>query len=175
MQRFICPGTGLPMSLPGQWYVPSAMFLWQCCASSQGSNANSSQLAADNVTKINDYRNLIAEGPRQGFETVMRIAANVTRRYIAAAAIAADGAVMGSSCVVDMENGLPVVVASDITSIRPPPKTKAGATKAGATGIQMAGVIFALAGVVYTANYLWRRKTTLNGESAAYTKIGRAE
>lgn len=69
-----------------------------------------------------------------------------------------------------MENGLPVIMVSDITSIHAPPQTRPSAT-----GIQMGGAIFALAGVVYTTNYLWRRKTRRDAERAMYTKIGMAD
>ncbi|PNY29792.1 Uncharacterized protein TCAP_00293 [Tolypocladium capitatum] len=135
-------------------------------------------LAAGNATAINNYRNLIAEAPRRGFETAIHLGANATRRYIGAAALAADGTVLGSTSVIDMESGLPVATASDITSIRAPRKARLGATRiqvGGATRIRMAGAIFALAVVVYAANHrVWRRKARRDTERAMYTEIGMA-
>ncbi|POR32805.1 Uncharacterized protein TPAR_06986 [Tolypocladium paradoxum] len=132
--------------------------------------AIATQLAADNATEINDDKSLIAEAPRRGFETAIHLGADVTRRYVGAAALAADGAVLGTTHVIDMESGLPVITASDMTSIRAPPKARLGAA-----GIQMGGAIFALAAVVYTASYLRKRKTRRDAERAVYTKIGMAD
>ncbi|EHK41518.1 hypothetical protein TRIATDRAFT_175178, partial [Trichoderma atroviride IMI 206040] len=59
--------------------------------------------ASDNHKTINNYTNLIAESPRQGFETVIPLTTkDITRRYLAAAAVSASGDALGSTVVLDL-------------------------------------------------------------------------
>ena len=129
------------------------------------------QLAADDTAKIDSYQNLVVEAPRSGFETAIHLPANLSRRYIGAAAIAANGDVLGSTHVIDMENGLPVTIASNISSIRAPVKTPVKADL-GATGFQVGAAILALAGAVYLIHYGWRRWIRQNDDTTLYTEIG---
>ncbi|KAL9485268.1 hypothetical protein ACSS6W_004057 [Trichoderma asperelloides] len=78
--------------------------------------------ASDDHRTINNYTNLIAESPRQGFETVISLATkDIARRYLAAAAVSASGDVLGSTIVIDLGNdGQPAIVTSDIVSLKPP-------------------------------------------------------
>ncbi|UKZ88675.1 uncharacterized protein TrAFT101_004418 [Trichoderma asperellum] len=78
--------------------------------------------ASDDHRTISNYTNLIAESPRQGFETIISLASkDISRRYLAAAAVSASGDVLSSTIVIDLENdGQPAIVTSDIVSLKPP-------------------------------------------------------
>lgn len=77
------------------------------------------KLAADKMADIKDGRNLIAESPRRGFETTIALGIDHARRYLAVAAISADGRVLGSTDVIDMKSGQVATVASNILRLRP--------------------------------------------------------
>lgn len=125
------------------------------------------QLASDNDTTVSYYKNVIAESNRTGFETEIKLGQNYTRRYIGAAAISADGSVLGSTYVMDMETGQPVILPSGITSIKRP--TKVASAAAGAMG----GSIFGISMVFYAVNYFWKKKpAAVPQEQGDYSKVG---
>lgn len=126
------------------------------------------QLASDNDTTVSYYKNVIAQSNRTGFETEIQLGQNFTRRYIGAAAIARDGSVLGSTYVIDMETGQPVILPSGITSIKPP--TKVASAAAGAMG----GSIFGVSMVFYAFNYFWKKKPAVQEDQGEYSKVGAA-
>ncbi|TFA98167.1 hypothetical protein CCMA1212_010042 [Trichoderma ghanense] len=84
--------------------------------------------ASNDHKTINNHTNLLIQSPRQGFETVITLPStststntNTTRRYVAAAAVSSSGDVLGSTIVLDLEDGgNPATVTSDIVSLKPP-------------------------------------------------------
>ncbi|KAL7943554.1 Arylsulfotransferase domain-containing protein [Trichoderma barbatum] len=126
--------------------------------------------AADNHSTISNHTNLIAKSPRHGFETAIHLTSiNVTRRYVGAAAVSSSGEVLGSTIVIDLQNGgKPATVASDIFTLKPPspltstqPSSSSGDqsmdTSTSTVGV-MGGSIFGVAGVFYGGVYYWRRR-----------------
>ncbi|KAL6867039.1 ASST domain-containing protein [Trichoderma novae-zelandiae] len=80
--------------------------------------------ASDDHKTISNHTNLLTRSPRQGFETVIplpRTNKSTTRRYVAAAAVSSSGDVLGSTIVLDLQDGgKPVTLTSDIISLEPP-------------------------------------------------------
>ncbi|KAL6804834.1 Arylsulfotransferase domain-containing protein [Trichoderma sp. SZMC 28013] len=120
--------------------------------------------ASNNHSSINNYTNLIAESPRYGFETAISLSSqNTTRRYVGAAAVSSSGDVLGSTIVIDLQNGgKPATVESGIVTLKPPsppPSSTSGSrsTSTSSAGV-MGGSIFGAAGVFYAGVYYWRRR-----------------
>ncbi|KAL7792427.1 Arylsulfotransferase domain-containing protein [Trichoderma ceciliae] len=124
--------------------------------------------ASNDHRTISNYTNLIAESPRQGFETAIPLATstNITCRYVAAAAISSSGNVLGSTIVIDLQNrGEPATVTSDIITLKPPsppssapsPSTEEQSVNSSTVGV-MGGSIFGVAGIFYAGAYYWRKK-----------------
>ena len=109
------------------------------------------KLASDTADTVSNYKNVIAQVNRTGFETQITLDSALPRRYIGAAAVSAGGDVMGASFVYDMRTGKAVMQSSGITTINPPVKATAAA---GAMG----GSIFGVSMLFYICNYFWRRK-----------------
>ncbi|KAJ3499304.1 hypothetical protein NLG97_g448 [Lecanicillium saksenae] len=126
-------------------------------------------LASDTVDTVSNYKNVIAQANRTGFETQISLDNAVSRRYIGAAAISAGGDVMGASFVYDMRTGKAVMQSSGITTINPPVKATAAA---GAMG----GSIFGVSMLFYIVNYFWRKKLPIIPlpEHPTYEKVGSA-
>ncbi|KAJ6446733.1 hypothetical protein O9K51_01506 [Purpureocillium lavendulum] len=136
-------------------------------------------LSHDDAMHINNPQNLIATSPRRGFETAIPLGANHTHRYVAAAALAADGSVLGSTYVIDMETGQPVMLASGITSVRGWTLTEAVRPESYETAaVAMGGVLVVLAVAAWMVNYCARRlaarrrSAQAHVDRAAYTKVG---
>ncbi|RFU75764.1 arylsulfotransferase [Trichoderma arundinaceum] len=81
--------------------------------------------ASNDHSTISNYTNLIAESPRNGFETALHLTnTNITCRYVGAAAVSTSSEVLGSTVVIDLQNGgNPVTVTSDIITLKPPSST----------------------------------------------------
>ncbi|UNI13912.1 hypothetical protein JDV02_000607 [Purpureocillium takamizusanense] len=136
-------------------------------------------LSHDDATRINNPQNLIATSPRLGFETAIFLGANHSNRYVAAAALATDGSVMGSTYVMDMETGKPVMVASGITTVHPWSLAEALRPESYETAaVAMACVVIVLLGAALILNrcsrWLSARRRAVKGrvDRAAYTKLG---
>lgn len=123
------------------------------------------QLASDSETGVDYYKNVIAKANRTGFETEVPLGDTFSRRYIGAAAVAKDGTVLGSTYVVDMENGKPVMLSSGITTIKHPAKVESVA--AGAMG----GSFFGISMMIYAVNYFRKKKPTSDASPGEYSKI----
>lgn len=98
---------------------------------------------------------------------------------MAAAALAADGSVMGSTYVIDMETGQPVMLPSGITSVRPWSLAEAVRPESYETAAVAMGcvvVVFVGAALVLNrcARRLAARRRAAKGlvDRAAYTKLG---
>lgn len=80
-------------------------------------------MASDDAMNMDGHENIIARSARSGFETIIHLPSDIARKYVAAAAIDADGKVLDSTFVIDMSTGMPFFVKSIITSIEalPPP------------------------------------------------------
>ncbi|OTA08012.1 hypothetical protein A9Z42_0089470 [Trichoderma parareesei] len=84
--------------------------------------------ASNDHKTINNHTNFLIQSPRQGFETIITLPStststntNTTRRYVAAAAVSSSGDVLGSTIVLDLQDGgNPITVTSDIVSLKPP-------------------------------------------------------
>ncbi|KAL7822045.1 ASST domain-containing protein [Trichoderma gracile] len=84
--------------------------------------------ASNDHKTINNHTNLLIQSPRSGFETIITLPStststntNTTRRYVAAAAVSSSGDVLGSTIVLDLQDGgNPITVTSDIVSLKPP-------------------------------------------------------
>ncbi|PTB59145.1 hypothetical protein M431DRAFT_544402 [Trichoderma harzianum CBS 226.95] len=122
--------------------------------------------ASNDHSSINSHTNLIAESPRDGFETAISLSSqNTTRRYVGAAAVSSSGDVLGSTIVIDLQNGgKPATVESGIITLKPPspsppPSSTSGSrsTSTSSVGV-MGGSIFGAAGVFYAGVYYWRRR-----------------
>ncbi|EGR45719.1 uncharacterized protein TRIREDRAFT_67540, partial [Trichoderma reesei QM6a] len=68
--------------------------------------------ASNDHKTINNHTNLLIQSPRQGFETIITLPStststntNTTRRYVAAAAVSSSGDVLGSTIVLDLQDG----------------------------------------------------------------------
>ncbi|KAJ4158370.1 uncharacterized protein LMH87_008899 [Akanthomyces muscarius] len=124
-------------------------------------------LASDTAETVSNYKNVIAQVNRTGFETQITLDSALTRRYIGAAAVSAGGDVMGASFVYDMRTGKAVMQSSGITTINPPVKATAAA---GAMG----GSIFGVSMLFYICNYFWRRKglPVPVADHLTYEKVG---
>ncbi|KAL6828717.1 Arylsulfotransferase domain-containing protein [Trichoderma camerunense] len=123
--------------------------------------------ASNDHSSINSHTNLIVESPRHGFETAISLSSqNTTRRYVGAAAVSSSGDVLGSTIVIDLQNGgKPATVESGIITLKPPspsppPSSSSGSrsTSTSSVGV-MGGSIFGAAGVFYAGVYYWRRRT----------------
>ncbi|KAI9166521.1 hypothetical protein HJFPF1_02628 [Paramyrothecium foliicola] len=133
-------------------------------------------LGSDNATAINGHENFIASANRTGFETEIYLGINSTHRYIGAAALTADGDIIGSSYVFDMENGMPVIMPSDITSVYPPSSPKASGDRAEALSAHNltvgVGAVAALGLAFYVGRYFWVRRSSAGGEQGRYKRVG---
>ncbi|KFA77631.1 hypothetical protein S40288_08781 [Stachybotrys chartarum IBT 40288] len=157
-------------------------------------------LASNNASTINGWENVVAVADRTGFETQISLGQDSTARYIGAAALTSDGAVLGSSFVIDMENGKPVLMASNINSVYPPteldespepndtddaaetgrPDGSAAEGEADSQGSKFdnhqiglaAGFIFFLVIVCYAIRYLWKRRYSDAMEKGKYKRVG---
>lgn len=83
------------------------------------------QLASDKPNDIKRDGIILAQSNRTGFETTIRLGRTTAKyyRFIGAAALAADGTVLGSTAVMDMATSGPVILGSGISTIlapRPP-------------------------------------------------------
>ncbi|PTB66238.1 hypothetical protein BBK36DRAFT_1118859 [Trichoderma citrinoviride] len=135
--------------------------------------------ASNDHKTINNHTNLLTQSPRQGFETIIPLPstdANSTRRYVAAAAVSSSGDVLGSTVVLDLEDGgKPATVTSDIVSLKPPSPPPAASAEGRSSNTSSIGVmgasIFSVAGIVYVASYFWRRRRTGPGHQEGYRMV----
>ncbi|KAM0252535.1 hypothetical protein ACHAQJ_007667 [Trichoderma viride] len=125
--------------------------------------------ASNDHSTISDYTNLIVESPRQGFETTIPLTTskNITCRYVGAAAVSSSGDVLGSTIVIDLQNGgKPATVTSDIITLKPPspsppspsPSPSAEESLSTSTVGVMGGSVFSVVGIFYAGAFYWRKK-----------------
>lgn len=110
---------------------------------------------------------MVAVATSTAFETDIGLN-ETTPRYIGAAAIGADGEVLGSTYVMDLHTGQPVMLSSGITRIKAP--FRAPSVAAGAMG----GTIFGVSMLFYAFNYLKKRKENaaeVVEEAPRYSKV----
>lgn len=123
---------------------------------------------------MNGHENVITSANRTGFETQIFLGDghNRTHRYVAAAALTAEGDILGSSYVYDMENGKPVILSSNITSVFPPASfhMSGGRVAVGTHSLGAGLGIMTLVVVgLYVARHFWVRRPRM---VARYNKIG---
>ncbi|KAH7329480.1 ASST-domain-containing protein [Stachybotrys elegans] len=139
-------------------------------------------LASNNASTINGWQNVVTMANRTGFETQIYLGWNHTDRYIGAAALTANGEILGSSFVIDMENGKPVMMQAGIDSVFPPedkeppapseeaPQQESPVSSSNNLGVA-AGSIVAIALVFYVVRYFWRRRYSDAGEKGRYKRV----
>lgn len=109
---------------------------------------------------------------RTGFETEIYLGGNFTSRYMAAAAVTAEGEILGSTYVVDMANGKPIMMPSRITDLN---VLESQTTFSGAAS--MLGGAVVIFGIVSAAmHYVRRRRQRLSDpEKARYKRVDTEE
>lgn len=125
--------------------------------------------AGDDPETIKDFSNFRGTVNKLGFETVVSLGHKPEGKYVASAAIAANGTVLGSSLVWDMSTKQPVMLSSKIDSIEP---EKSNAKTYGAGG----GGVVALAGIIGVGVWLCRRgkskaEPTNDVEKSEYKRV----
>ncbi|KAH7273108.1 ASST-domain-containing protein [Fusarium solani] len=76
-------------------------------------------LASPYANRLSGFDNLVALANKTGFETQIFLGNRTSYRYMGAAALDKNGAIMGSTFVIDMQNGQPVLMPSSIASVWP--------------------------------------------------------
>lgn len=107
--------------------------------------------AGEDPETLKDYSNFRGTVGKMGFETVVSLGHKPEGRYVASAAVAANGTILGSSLVWDMSTKQPVMLASKIDSIEPP-KSHTKTYGVGGAGVAAA------AGVLGFAVWWYRRR-----------------
>lgn len=131
--------------------------------------ANITQLASDYANTLNGHRNVVAVANRTGFETEIYLGGETSHRYLAAAAVTADGTILGSTFVIDMGTGQPCLMASHVTSIWPEMETTM------TNFVLMGMIIGAIATVSTLGRWFWRRRYHLHSWDSSVAKYERIE
>ncbi|KAH7170043.1 ASST-domain-containing protein [Dactylonectria macrodidyma] len=118
--------------------------------------ANMTQLASQYANTLDGHQNVIAIANRTGFETEIFLGGDKKHRYMAAAALAADGTILGSTFVIDVASGQPCLMASHVTSIWPVADDTM--TKFVLVGM----IIGAIATISTLGRWFWRRRYHLH-------------
>ncbi|KAH7023972.1 ASST-domain-containing protein [Ilyonectria destructans] len=92
-----------------------------------------------------------------------------SHRYMAAAAVTADGTILGSTFVIDMATGQPCLMASHVTSIWPEMETTM------TNFVLMGMIIGAIATVSTLGRWFWRRRYHIHSWDSSIAKYERIE
>lgn len=112
--------------------------------------------------------NLVLQANRTGFETKIYLGSNFTSRYIGAAALTTEGEILGSTAVIDMANGKPVMMPSRINSFNSTPSK----TTYGGTVGMLGGAFMAFGTVSAMVHFLYRRRLRMpDPEKARYKRV----
>ncbi|KAF5004220.1 hypothetical protein FDECE_9277 [Fusarium decemcellulare] len=123
-------------------------------------------LASPYANSLNGFDNVVAWANKTGFETAIFLGNRTNCRYMGAAALGKDGEIMGSTFVIDMQNGQPVLMPSNINSIWP--KSEPLVSPFGA--LIIAGSLVSL-GFVLARFFSRRLHWTTNYETTKYERI----
>lgn len=127
--------------------------------------------AGDDAETLKEYSNFRGTVNKLGFETVVSLGHKPNGRYVASAALAANGTILGSSFVWDMATKQPVMLSAKIDSIEPGRQFDFDTKTYGAGG---AGVL-ALVGLVGVGVWVCRRRRRRSGSAGMRNDVEKSE
>ncbi|KAK7427206.1 hypothetical protein QQZ08_006319 [Neonectria magnoliae] len=131
--------------------------------------ANIAQLASEYANLLDGPENVVAVANRTGFETEVFLGNMTSHRYMAAAALTAEGTILGSTFVMDMASGQPCLMPAHVTSIWP-------AVDSPMTRFIVLGMIVGAVATLSTlGRWFWRRRYHLHTWDYGAAKYERIE